>query len=162
MAKTIVIEGRPSFAHKVSNGLWIGNAPPVKSMHENGDPSNPLEIFDTLVLCASEYQPVRDMFMTEEVVHAPMDDFFVPVRKKHALVAVRTARHVILRLMEGKQVLVTCLAGRNRSGLVCALALCFGPEKVSAGEAIKLVRETRGQNALRNPHFVKFLKSLVK
>ena len=162
MMEITVIESSPTFAHRVLDELWIGNAPAIQSAHEDGDVRPLSDDFDTLVLCAAEYQPDGDLFSIEEVVHAPMFDAFEPVSQRNAALIVKTARMVVDRLVEGKRVLVTCLAGRNRSGLVCALALCFGPPKVSAVDAIRLVREARGSHALANPFFVKFLDSLTK
>lgn len=161
MSEILVVESSPSFAHRVLDGLWIGNAPPIVSMHERAAPARPLLVdFDTLVLCASEYQPDPGLFAIEDVICAPMDDSFTPVNRRHAGIAVRTARRVIDRLIQDKRVLVTCLAGRNRSGLVCALALCFGPPRMSPKEAVASVRACRGPHALANPFFVKFLEQL--
>jgi protein-tyrosine phosphatase len=161
MTDAMIIESSPSLAHRVLGDLWIGNAPPIVSMHEDGSMVRPLMAdFDTVVLCASEYQPDSGLFTVEEVVHAPMDDSFTPVSKQCAMTALRAARHVVKRLVEDKRVLVTCLAGRNRSGLVCALALCFGPPGLSPVVAVRLVREARGPNALANPFFVRFLEQL--
>lgn len=162
MSQILTIEGSPSFAHNVLGGLWIGNAPPILSAHERGTNSRALASFDTIVLCAREYQPEAGLFGGQEVIHAPMDDNFEFMTKECAETAARAARNVIARISEGSQVLVTCLAGRNRSGLVCALALCFGPERLSSNDAIRLVRDARGQHALRNPLFVRFLESLAK
>jgi protein-tyrosine phosphatase len=162
MNQILTIEGNPSFAHNVHGGLWIGNAPPILSAHERNTNSRALENFDTIILCAMEYQPEAGLFGGQEVVHAPMDDNFEFLTKECAETAVRAAKCAMARISEGGQVLVTCLAGRNRSGLVCALALCFGPEKFSSSDAIQLVRDARGQHALRNPLFVKFLKSIAK
>lgn len=157
----MTLQSSPSFAHNVLGGLWIGNAPPVKSMHEDGVDFGSLANFDTLILCAQEYQPEAGLFDVGEVVHAPMDDNPVMMTTRTASMAVRAAKHVVSALSEGKTVLVTCLAGRNRSGLVCALALCFGPPKMTADDAIRTVRGARGNHALANPLFVKFLRSLT-
>ena len=165
MVEIIEIESSPSFAHQVLEGMWIGNAPPITSMHEDGrNPSMiPMAVnFDCLILCASEYQPDGGLFPIEEVVHAPMDDSFTPMHDSEIAMATRAAKHAVNRLVEDKRVLVTCLAGRNRSGLVCALALHFGPPQLSPTEAIRFVRDARGPHALANPFFVKFLESLTK
>lgn len=132
-------------------------------MHEDGSVPRPLAAdFDTLVLCASEYQPHGGLFAVAETLHAPMDDEFDHMTLGRGKEAVFAARAVVKRLEAGSRVLVTCLAGRNRSGLVCALALCFGRPRMSAKEAVRLVRAARGGNALANPFFVRFLESLTK
>lgn len=161
MPNTILMEGADSFAHEVLNGLWIGNAPPIMSMHERSKPSRPMAMdFDTLVLCAEEYQLPGGLFSIPEVLYAPMDDAFEPVSKQLASTAVRAAKQVIKRLVDDKRVLVTCMAGRNRSGLVCALALHLGPPGLSPDVAVAAVRAARGANALANPFFVRFVHSL--
>ena len=162
MADTIEIQAG-SFAHQVYGNLWIGNAPPITSVHERGFGLEPLSgSFDTLVLCAREYQLHGSLFAVEEVIHAPMDDELCPVKLGTSTMAISAARKVAKKLAMGEHVLVTCLAGRNRSGLVCALALCLGESDFSAAESIRLVRNARGVNSLANPFFVKFLKSAVK
>ena len=57
----------------------------------------------------------------------------------------------------GKRVLIRCQAGLNRSGLVMALVLIregYAPE-----EAIKLIRRQRGEAALCNYRFVRWLNN---
>lgn len=58
----------------------------------------------------------------------------------------------------GKHVLARCQAGWNRSGLVIALVLIR--DGLSPFEAIQLIREKRGPNALCNQDFVQYLMSL--
>lgn len=158
----IKIDSGPSFAYQVLDELWIGNAPSIVSMHEDNIGTPLAADFDTLVLCAAEYQLAAELFAMGEVIHAPMDDLFAPMTKQLAITALEAARHTISRLVSGKRVLVTCLAGRNRSGLVCALALCLGPPRLPSDKAITLIRAARGPHALANPFFVRFLKSLAK
>jgi protein-tyrosine phosphatase len=57
----------------------------------------------------------------------------------------------------GKRVLVRCQAGLNRSGLVMALILIR--EGHTADEAIHLIRSQRGQAALCNRTFERWLRS---
>ena len=157
------IDPGPAFAYQVLDGLWIGSAPPIRSAHEDNNSSLVgMAAFDTLILCAAEYQPSPGLFPVRETISAPMEDAFEPISDINATAATKAAKHVIARLSDKKQVLVTCLAGRNRSGLVCALALCFGNPKMSAVAAIESVRKARGHYALANPFFVEFIKSIAK
>jgi protein-tyrosine phosphatase len=78
--------------------------------------------------------------------------------RQEARQAVAAAGRVISWISSGKKVLVTCYAGRNRSGLITAIALCKGPNPVRVGTAIGMIREARGPAALNNEHFVRFLK----
>ena len=58
----------------------------------------------------------------------------------------------------GKQVLVRCQAGLNRSGLVMALVLIR--EGYTADDAIDLIRMRRGSAALCNHQFVDWLRQV--
>lgn len=62
------------------------------------------------------------------------------------------------RIREGQRILVHCNAGRNRSGLVCALIVreLWG---ISGSEALEYVRKKRPR-AVDNPHFEEYLRSL--
>lgn len=62
------------------------------------------------------------------------------------------------KIRQEKKVLVHCNAGRNRSGLVCALIVreLWG---ISGSEALEYVRKKRPR-AVANPHFEEYLRSL--
>jgi hypothetical protein len=148
--ETMLIEGEPATADKIIDNLWMGSAPPM--MHAVS------QYFNALALCACEYQPHEDCFFNVHVHHAPLHDnpSFIP--QSEIVTAVRAAGKVIHWINEGKTILVTCLAGLNRSGLVTAIALCAGPWKMSVHDAIESVRAARGPWALSNPQFVAFLE----
>lgn len=59
---------------------------------------------------------------------------------------------------DGKNVLVHCQAGLNRSSLVATRALML--DGMSADDAINLVRQKRSQACLCNPSFEKHLRGL--
>jgi protein-tyrosine phosphatase len=71
--------------------------------------------------------------------------------------AVRRVAGLVAGLLEdGKEVLVHCKSGHNRSGMICARALIEGG--VSPQEAIARVRDGRVDGeALNNPTFVRWL-----
>jgi hypothetical protein len=58
----------------------------------------------------------------------------------------------------GKNVLIRCQAGLNRSGLCTALVLM--KDGLSSSDAIALIRNKRGPDALFNTNFVQYLSSL--
>jgi protein-tyrosine phosphatase len=62
-------------------------------------------------------------------------------------------------LSQGKRVLVHCIAGKNRSGLICALTVrrALG---LSGAAAVAHVRHCR-PGALTNPYFVEYLEKLL-
>lgn len=137
-------------ASPILPNLWQGSAPPT-------GPALARAGFSVLIRCADEYQPDKREFPGVAVVHAPFDDTEKPTHAELRQ-ANRGARATILSVSRGRKTLVTCMAGRNRSGLVSALALrsllpCTGRE------AALLVRLAR-KNALSNPTFFRILESL--
>jgi len=114
--------------------------------------------FHTLILCAMEYQPEPQSFPGVEVVYAPNNDDGSPPTREQFALALRAARIATARVRAEKRVLVTCMAGRNRSGLVSALTLYM--LGMSPDRAIDRVRMKRRRNALVNPHFVRALRNL--
>lgn len=143
-------------AHEIVPGLWQGSKPATgRKVAEAG--------FDVAVFCAREWQPSSTYYPGVQIIHAPNeDDSLYPMTKEELQTAVVTATRLQRLLGEGKQILVTCMAGINRSGLVVALTLhkAFG---YSGRTCIDIVRERRqfhdGQ-ALRNPQFVDVLLKL--
>lgn len=110
--------------------------------------------FDVLVLCAREFQPPATHYPGVDVIHAPLDDAWtVPIQA-----AVRAAREVALRLYLRQRVLVTCNQGRNRSGLVSALALWYlgGNSGRRCADHVR----ARRPGALSNPVFYQWLTRL--
>lgn len=142
---------KPTYS-KILDNLWIGGAPPPQA--------NVGEFFDCLVLCAHEYQP--DCFPDIQIAFAPMRDDGLTIHKEDAVQAVKAAGKTIRWMNQGLRVLVTCYQGRNRSGLVTALALCKGEPALSPEEAVNKIRSSRGSDALANSGFVKFLKTFVE
>lgn len=128
--------------------LYIGSAPQFI-----GSLLKPLG-FDTLVLCAREYQPKDSEFPGLVVVRCPFDD--VPELDADTEELVRlAARRVAGEVLRGRRTLVTCAAGRNRSGLVCARTLM----KLSGAPAHLVVDHVQRlrANALTNGVFVRSL-----
>ena len=149
-------EQRPSVAGggvKLSNGvdatritqdLWMGSKPEVgRAVAESG--------FDLLVLCAEEYQPPTWQYPGVDVIHAPFDDNDSGPTSNEKKIANRAAKQVARALRNHRKVLVTCYAGRNRSGFVSGLALVtegYGPVR-----AIRLI-QSRREKSLTNQSFV--------
>lgn len=120
------------------------------------------EAFDVVVLSASEWQPeVIPPDRTKDVLRINMHDvdshlaLGPEVRSK--LGSLVSTLEKLYR--EEKRILITCMAGMNRSGLVTALlmmrALGHTPKT-----AISLIRDARGPSALSNPTFVRYIESL--
>lgn len=160
--------GSPS---EISPDHWQGGFPlDGDKLHRAG--------FDTLVLCASELQPcpvgsvthrtacavagevVDFEFPGVEVVMAPMEDVDAegqPTAEEVALAREAAAR-TLIALSHGRRVLVSCQAGRNRSGLVSALILVerYGLSGRTAAEVVRLRRKC----ALTNDAFSAYLNGV--
>jgi protein-tyrosine phosphatase len=112
--------------------------------------------FEVLVLCAEEWQPSSEHFPGVEVIYAPFDDDHSgPLPPRQQRIAFDAAQKTAQALTAGKKTLVTCWAGRNRSGLVSALALASvsGEHPAAAGDMIRDVRD----GALTNMQFLSLL-----
>jgi len=132
-------------ASEIAPGLYQGSEPPRgHALRHCG--------FDTLVLAAEEIQPGSVDFPGVTVVHAPNNDDGSPITKGQWQTAVQAAELVARRVRGGERVLVTCAAGRNRSGLVSALALHM-LTGISGAEAARIVKARR-PNALTNRWFM--------
>ena len=121
----------------------------------------PLDV-DVVVLCAQEYQfpAIRygaRPFGNARVLRCPLPDAGMPLPTRHVPLALRTAVEVARLWAHGSRILVTCAMGRNRSGLISALALMELGH--SADAAIAAVRKAR-PNAIDNVHFEYLLRSI--
>ena len=114
--------------------------------------------FDVLVLCASEVQLSADRYPGVAVVHCPLWDG--ELKPAEWELAKRAANAVARAMLQQKRVLVTCAAGRNRSGLVTALALHLITGKSGAECVRHVVRCRTNAPALTNFSFVRALCAL--
>ena len=146
---TTLVMGPATTANRVYGRLWMGGCPtPLFELRKH---------FNCLALCADDYQLVKNPWRDIEVINAPLVDSGEPMLRLEPEIAVKAAGAIIGRLLKDKNVLVTCIAGRNRSGLVCAIVLCKG-FGFTPDQAISMIRSARTEKAFRNPYFEKFLK----
>jgi protein-tyrosine phosphatase len=139
------MDAQPGYGY-VHPFLAIGSRPPT----------NQTLNFNALVLCAREYQPAGKHFPKVMIIRAAFDDMN-PISKEEIETAYRAGLTTAQLVRDRRRVLVTCNAGRNRSGLVTGFALMdLG---VRADDAIVLIRKARGDDALSNAFFVKLLYS---
>lgn len=116
--------------------------------------------FDVIVLSADEFQPHKSLICAlaaaPQIIYAPLDD--AQLTESEIRIATAAAENVANAYAEGKKILVTCFQGRNRSGLITALAmhLYYG---MSGQEAVSIVKKQR-KDVLTNPSFVDFLSTL--
>jgi protein-tyrosine phosphatase len=137
-------------ASKIIPFLWVGSKPKEKV---------PLsKTVSVLVLCAAEYQPKASAFPDVRVARCPLPDDKLSLAE---LAQVRkTAVSVAALVRKRVPVLVTCHLGLNRSALVAGVAMCeLG---YSAEAAIREIKRVRGRDALYNPWFQRYIKSLAR
>lgn len=136
--------------HEIVPGLWMGSKPtPGASLRSRG--------FDILVLCAVEHQPSAEWFPGVEIARIHLDDAELP--GAHALQASALGGQLAREIKRGARVLVTCRQGRNRSGLVTALALTHltGCSGIDAVLRVQRKREAPFGPTLSNDHYVRAL-----
>lgn len=144
-------------ANRIAKGLYQGSFPaPGSSVQRAG--------FNAVVFCADELQPDPARYPGVRVLLCPLDDSGRPMLADEWSRAVQMGVRVAHLLDRGARVLVTCAAGRNRSGLVTALALYFGyghaPDKLAG--IVRRARRAPSGPALTNDYFVAALGSLPK
>lgn len=113
----------------------------------------------TLILSAKEFQPVGitsvETFRVRLVDSKHLNQFEIV---DTIFSAEEAAKLAATRVMQGKNVLITCHAGLNRSGLIVGLTLkkltAFSPEQI-----LQTIRKNRW-GALFNPLFVEILKAV--
>ncbi len=134
----------------------------VPLLHQGGRPRRPFTAeeasrapaYDLAVLGADTYQPGPELLGPVDVLRVPFDDIDgTPPQLPQIRAA---AERVALELRCGRRVLVTCEQGRNRSGLVSALALLLVRPDRTAEQAIGFIRRAR-PNALTNIAFCRLI-----
>lgn len=112
----MMYDSRMLDANQIWNGLWQGAMPPPGSLVASHG-------FDALVLAAQEHQR-PDFYPDVKVILAPGDDIDQAYALANFLPTwLRAASEVATRVKDGQKVLVTCMAGLNRSGFITTMAL---------------------------------------
>jgi len=154
-------------ANEITPRLYMGSVPPVGSeVYKSG--------FSLLVLCAlpDEYrhvykiksdQSIASLFPNTQVIIVSLNDNFLtkPSQEEKERI-LRSSSDVVNSIRNNRKVLITCMQGRNRSGLVAALAireLC-GWSGSQAKSRVRLKRKLEHGVALMNPQFVQILDEL--
>jgi protein-tyrosine phosphatase len=150
------------YTHPSGGELWQGGSHDVRELVDGRRPQK----VHTIVLSAQEEIPKlhvpKDRF---EVVEAPLIDSYDLDAEAIALTAGLAdmgATELANALRRGKFALSACAAGRNRSGLISALAL-MKVASMKPGPAVALIRrKRRGADgpALSNELFVEILFAL--
>lgn len=114
---------------------------------------------DVWVMCAKELQDSRGAPRRVIVSKIPLSDDGYTLTEGQAREADFIVDGIVHSVLSGKTVLVTCAEGRNRSGLLTALAV-RQLEGVTGKDAVRIVRSRRQAKALTNRLFVMYLESL--
>lgn len=147
---------------------FIYRHPSGGTLHQCGAMEIPLKLnllpFALVVLSAKEYQPKQKM--PRSLLETPR--LYVPLNDSSRLkgkelkstihYADQAAKEVARAILRGKNALVTCWAGLNRSGLISGLAI-KKLSNLSGPEITSLIRERRSQAALFNPLFAKIVET---
>jgi len=135
--------------NKITENLWQGAIPPKgEILAKKG--------FQVVVLCADENQDAAG-YPGLEVICAPGDDDERVHRMERDLkVWIPASQQVVEAVRQGKKVLVTCMAGLNRSGMVTALAL----RELTGWSGPAIVKHVKARRpyALCNSTFEKYIK----
>ncbi len=139
--------------NKIAENLYQGAIPPKgEILSKKG--------FQVLVLCAEENQDTES-YVDIQVICSPGDDTDDLDRFARDLVHWKiSAARVANAVRKGKKVLVTCMAGLNRSGMVTALAL----HELTGWSGERIVKhiKSRRSYALCNDTFADYLKENLK
>lgn len=135
-------------AHKIVEHLFQGGIPPEGSFLADSG-------IHVLVLAAASWQEAA-AYPGVHVICAPGDDD----ERRHRLDRFiecwrKAAEEVVEHVKAGKNVLVTCHAGQNRSGIISGMAVCM-LTGLSGQEAVDLVSKRR-PFALNNRTFAQYI-----
>jgi protein-tyrosine phosphatase len=143
----------PSRWNRIVPGLWQGG--------HDYEPTGDMTAWPRDVVVDREFDLVVSLYALPDSGPAPDVEhvvYFIPdgTLEDHELRGVRRlADRAVAAVADGRKVLVRCEKGYNRSGLVVGFALLRWGH--TAEQAVRLVRERRGEHALSNPHFVEYI-----
>jgi hypothetical protein len=136
-------------ADKIVDGLYQGGFPPPGDGLKNAG-------IQVLVLCAKEWQDAS-AYPGVTVILAPGDDDRRPHRLTRFIDGWKDAGHQVAEHVKaGRCVLVTCMQGLNRSGMVVSLAL-RELTGMKGKEIVEHVQKSR-QGALFNDTFAQYIE----
>lgn len=120
--------------------------------------------FDVVVYCAKEDQvPGFRAPPGKSVLRIPLDDdIYKPIPRPVEPYLHQLALQLCRHLNAGQKALVTCIQGKNRSGLIVGLTLLKLYPGWTAQQVITLIRRNRklggGEEALANPMYEQYLR----
>lgn len=145
------------YSHISGGSLWQGDKIDVLGLIDQ-----PNQKIDVLCLMAREIQP-EGFPSNLEVIRQGINDRDDLSDSEYKDILSKTDKASDLladRIRDGQQVLSSCAAGLNRSGLVSAMTL-MKLAGMQPAEAVYSVRKGRGPEALFNSTFVKMLGDIT-
>lgn len=153
-----VTELRDGLYSEILPGLWQGGTHDHEDYNvlvpdRNARPIG-LDEFDVVGTFYQNAKPVQ--WHVFEIRYPFMDSDLKDANMNYLLNIARTLHG---EWKAGRRVLTRCQAGWNRSGLITALILIL--DGYSAEAAIDLIRRQRSRDALCNPRFERFLRTVT-
>lgn len=120
--------------------------------------------FDTVVFSAEEAQPRFRLPSGKLALYAPLDDdIYRPLPRAVGAELHPLAVNLATQARGGRKVLITCMQGKNRSGLITALTLLKLYPTWTPEQAIAIIRRNRklpdGSQALGNTMFEMYIRA---
>jgi protein-tyrosine phosphatase len=137
--------------NEIATNLFMGGTDDMDVIHFPAKSNNRTDLpFDAIVTMYAYAQPAD--WKIQEFRYGVPDAAIEDIDLDRLKQAVEFGYN---RWMAGDRVLVRCQAGLNRSGLVLALILI--KDGCTPEQAINLIRESRGEDALFNTNFCSWL-----
>ncbi len=140
----------PPFAfeyNRIHHGLYVGSRPQPETLLQEHD-------FEVAVFVAFENQPAPDAYPGVEVLCSPLQE--AGWSDEDEASADATAKTIAEHVRNRRNVLVSCMYGRNRSALVAALALhhLYGWSGLACMEWVRRMRKNTLNNHRMNDYLL--------
>lgn len=140
-------------ATKMYDGLYQGGVPPGGRILSDAG-------VDTLVLAAKENADAS-IYNGVKIILAPGEDTTIAKDLKNYVQMWESAAELVAQEVEsGKNVLVTCISGYNRSGIIVCMTLCK-LTGMTGKQAVEHV-QSRRRSAMCNDLFVEYIVEKYK
>lgn len=160
----LVRQGPPQYALSMSTYTdynWIIPNRIAQGGYPGASPSL-FQTFDVVVYMAMEAQPKMRLPPGKIALYGPIDDdIYRPLPREVGAELHKIAAECARQAAWGKKVLITCMQGKNRSGLITALTLLKMYPAWTPEQAITIIRRNRrlrdGSQALGNTMFEMYI-----
>lgn len=140
---------------------WIVDNRVAQGGYPGADPADIFGKFDVVVYMAEEAQPRIAQPPGKLALYGPIDDdIYRPVPPRVGEQLHLLANQCATLVRNGRRVLITCMQGKNRSGLVTGLTLLKMYPGWTPKQAVELIRRRRripNDRALSNTMFEQYL-----